>query len=156
MVRLSNGAEFGPATIDVLAQWTREGRVPPDAVIVDTLNGQGRSALEMPDLARILGAPPTNPVPPLPQLTDSAWSGIVPYRNLPALVGYYLAVFSVVPVLGLVLGPTALLLGILGFVKGLKNPRAKGKVHAWVAIILGLITTAFNCIIIFMMFTANL
>src|SRR5204862_3134707 len=29
-IRLSDGQEFGPASIDLVAQWAREGRVPPD------------------------------------------------------------------------------------------------------------------------------
>ena len=39
---------------------------------------------------------------------------------------------------GAVLGPAAIICGIVGVVKRRKNPKLRGAVHAWVAIILGL------------------
>lgn len=72
---------------------------------------------------------------------DEPVAEIIPYRNAPALVGYYLGVFSLIPCLGLPLGIAALVLGILGLKKQREAPAARGKVHAWVAIILGSITT---------------
>lgn len=64
-------------------------------------------------------------------------SKIVPYKNMPALIGYYLAVFSLIPCLGLVLAPFALVLGIKGLSQAKQSPEAHGKVLAWVAILLG-------------------
>ena len=71
-------------------------------------------------------------------------SGVIPYRNPQALIGYYLGVFSLVPFFGLVLGPAAVILGAIGFRKGQRQPTSRGKVHAWVAIILGAITSIGN------------
>jgi hypothetical protein len=68
-------------------------------------------------------------------------STVIPFRNAPALVGYYIAIFSLIPVLGLVLGPIAVVLGVLGLRRAKANPRAKGRVHAWVAIGLGGVVT---------------
>lgn len=79
---------------------------------------------------------------------DEAASTIIPYRNIPALVGYYLAVFSLLPCAALVLGPAAVVLGIIGFSKVRKNPTAKGTAHAWTAIILGGVTTIANVVAI--------
>jgi len=56
---------------------------------------------------------------------------------MPALVGYYLAVFSLIPCAGFILGLAALILGIIGLRLAKKQPTAKGKAHAWVGIILG-------------------
>lgn len=67
-------------------------------------------------------------------------STLIPYKNSPALVGYYLGVFSLVPFLGLPLGIAAIILGFFGLKKHRLNPSAKGKAHAWVAIICGSIS----------------
>lgn len=68
---------------------------------------------------------------------DDAISSIIPYRNVYALVAYYLGVFSVIPCFGFLIGIPALVLGIIGLKHAGKHPEAKGKVHAWVGIILG-------------------
>ena len=72
-----------------------------------------------------------------PQATSDATGGVIPYKNPQALIGYYLGVFSLIPILGLLLGPAALILGILGFRSYLREPRKRGQAHAWVAMILG-------------------
>ena len=113
-LRLADGGQFGPTTIDRLVQWAREGRVPVDATVVPTGEGFPRAVLAVPELARILQVPPIVQGP-LPAAPDSPMAAIVPYRNPPALVGYYLGVFSLVPFLGLPLGPAALICGIVGF-----------------------------------------
>jgi hypothetical protein len=68
---------------------------------------------------------------------DSGMGGLIPLKNSAALAAYYLGVFSLIPCIGLPLGITALILGISGVKYANKNPEAKGKVHAWVGIILG-------------------
>ena len=64
---------------------------------------------------------------------------VVPYRNGPALAAYYCGVFGLIPIVGLLLGPIAFILGIIGFVKARKNPEARGTGHAIAGIILGII-----------------
>ena len=70
-----------------------------------------------------------------------ATGGIVPYKNLPALLGYYCGVFSLIPLLGLPLGIAAIPLGITGLRKQRSQPAVRGRVHAWVAVILGALST---------------
>lgn len=102
--------------------------------------------------------PPISPYTPpgteAPQAPSDATGGIIPYKNAPALVGYYLGVFSLIPVLGLLLGPAAFILGIIGFRAYKKEPRKRGHIHAWVAIILGLLTTFANAGLIILPFIA--
>jgi hypothetical protein len=64
--------------------------------------------------------------------------GLIPYKNRPALIGYYCGFLGLLPVLGLVLGPAAVVLGIMGLARARANPRVHGTAHAVVAIILGL------------------
>lgn len=62
---------------------------------------------------------------------------LIPYKNPSGLIAYYLGVFSLIPCLGLILGPAAIVLGILGIGYANREPRAKGKGHAIAGIVLG-------------------
>lgn len=75
---------------------------------------------------------------------NEAVSTIIPYKNGRALVAYYLGVFSLIPCLGLLLGPAALVLGILGLRYVKANPTAKGTGHAIAGIVMGVLTTLAN------------
>ena len=59
---------------------------------------------------------------------------LIPLRNMPALVAYYLGVFSLAPCIGLVLAIPACICGIIGLVKASRHPEVKGKVHAWIGV----------------------
>lgn len=78
-------------------------------------------------------APGLKPPPPG---DDGTLGGLIPYRNTPALVGYYLAVFSIIPCF-FFLGIAAFILGIKGLQVFKQNPQRRGLAHSWVAIILG-------------------
>ena len=71
-----------------------------------------------------------------------ATGGLIPYKNDVALYSYYCGVFGLIPLLGLLLGPIALILGILGFRYAQRRPKAGGMAHAVVGIILGGIVVA--------------
>lgn len=66
-----------------------------------------------------------------------ATGGVIPYKNTPALIAYYMGVFSLIPCLAIPLGITAMILGIVGIRKYNENPRVAGVVHAWIGIIMG-------------------
>ena len=78
--------------------------------------------------------PASRPVEPQVVLQGDATGGVIPYKNAPALVAYYLGLFSIFPVLGLLLGLAAVPLGIAGLRKKKAEPWVKGSVHAWVGI----------------------
>ncbi len=89
---------------------------------------------------------PTYPEPleyqqPGPVEQGDSTGGIIPYKNAPALLAYYLGVFSLIPCFGLLLAIPALILGIIGLRKRKANPLIKGTAHAWVGIIMGGIFT---------------
>jgi hypothetical protein len=69
---------------------------------------------------------------------------LIPYRNGRALAAYYTGVFSLIPCLGLLLGPVALVLGILGRKYANANPEAKGAGHAVAGIVLGALAALGN------------
>lgn len=61
----------------------------------------------------------------------------IPYKNPRALWAYYLGLFSLIPGFGVFLGIAALILGIGGLRHVKLHPEARGKVHAWVGVIMG-------------------
>ena len=85
--------------------------------------------------------PPVTPpdVSEFPPRPPQAVAVIIPSRNGAALVGYYLGVFSLIPGLGLVFALPSIVLGVIGLVQGIRHSERRGKVHAIVAIVLGLI-----------------
>ncbi len=64
-------------------------------------------------------------------------AAVVPYRNTSALIGYYAAVFSMIPVAGFVLGPPALIMGFVGLAHAWRNPGAHGWLHGFFALAVG-------------------
>ncbi|MGY8766855.1 MAG: DUF4190 domain-containing protein [Pirellulales bacterium] len=85
-----------------------------------------------------------------------ATGGLIPYKNVPALISYYLGVFSIIPCLGLLLAIPAIILGVIGLKKKAKNPLVKGTAHAWVGIIMGTIFTLLWGGLIILSFVASL
>jgi hypothetical protein len=84
--------------------------------------------------------PPQSPYTPnyrTPAPRSDGLSGLIPYKNTPALISYYLGVFSLLPCIGAALGIAAVILGIIGLRKAAQFPEAKGKAHAIVGIVAG-------------------
>ncbi|MCZ6834901.1 MAG: DUF4190 domain-containing protein [Planctomycetota bacterium] len=141
-VRNADGSEYGPADLDTIVQWTREGRIAREALLIPVDGGEAISVFAVPRLASILDTPPTIPEPLTPP--DDPLSGMIPYKNPPALIGYYIGLFSCFPFIGIIVGPMAIVLGIKGLRRRKKDPRCKGSAHAWIAIITGIIGTLFG------------
>jgi hypothetical protein len=66
-----------------------------------------------------------------------ATGGMIPYKNMPALIAYYLGIASLIPCIGIGFAIPAFVLGIVGLMKRKANPAVKGSVHAWIGIVLG-------------------
>jgi hypothetical protein len=75
---------------------------------------------------------------------DDGVSTIIPYRNGMALAAYYVGVFSLIPVFGLILGPLGIIFGVVGVRNANRNPEIKGTGHAIAGIVLGGIATLGN------------
>jgi hypothetical protein len=75
---------------------------------------------------------------------DDSYGGLIPYKNPKGLLAYYFGVFSLIPCLGLALGPMALIFGFMGVSYANKNPSAKGMGHAITGIVLGAIASLAN------------
>ena len=79
---------------------------------------------------------------PLPKRTG--FTRFVPPRNGRALIGYYFAIASLIPVLGVVLGPIAIFNGVEGIRHARRFPEHGGGAHGIVAVTLGSVTTVVN------------
>jgi len=141
-VRLADGQELGPVSLELLLQWVREGRIPAGSHVIAS-DGQVTLAAYHPALAAGFSAPPMMQ-PASAQPAEEFLGALIPYRNGSALTGYYLGVFSVIPVLGLLLGPAALVLGIRGFKVYKREPHRQGAAHAVIAIVAGSFTSLGN------------
>jgi hypothetical protein len=77
-----------------------------------------------------------------------ATGGLIPYKNPHALIAYYLGIFGMFPGIGLLLAVPALILGIIGLKRRNRNPIIRGSVHAWIGIVLGIVSIVYNLILI--------
>lgn len=98
-------------------------------------------------------APPTVPGPVSRGASaegGDATGGLIPYKNVPALMAYYCGVFSIIPFFPI--GIAAFVLGIIGLKRRKRSPVIRGAAHAWIGIIIGglfgLIWTALTVAII--------
>ena len=132
-IKMSDGTEFGPAGLEEIVQWAREGRIPRDALLYPTDGGEPRSVFAEPRIAAILIAPPTTPTQPVDAPSSKPPSRLIPTGNLPALWGYYVGVFSFLMPIAC---PISFVLGAVGVVRAITKPEAKGLLHAIAAIVL--------------------
>lgn len=130
--------EYGPVTEAQVREWIAQRRANAQTMVQDESSSEWRPLSSFPEFARSLNVPPV--VPALPAafvVDDNPMSTVVPYKNPKALIAYYLAIFALIPCLGLPLGIAALCLGIAGLKVVRAHPNAHGKVHAWIGVILG-------------------
>jgi hypothetical protein len=79
-----------------------------------------------------------------PPVQPSGLDKLIPTKNPFALAGYYVGVFSLIPCVGLVLGPLAIIFGILGLRQTKQIKGLPGTGHSITAIVLGSITFIAN------------
>ena len=127
----------GPVDENTIRQWINEGRANGTSLAVKQGDAEWRQLSFFPEFATALSQAP----PPAPAQGD-ATGGLIPYKNVPALVGYYMSILGLllmcVPILGVLYGIGVMTLGIFGIKKANAQPEVKGKVHAWIAIVGGL------------------
>ena len=89
------------------------------------------------------------PTPPdMTSGESDATGGSIPYKNSKSLASYYVGVFSLIPIFGLILGLVAIVLGILGWRDYRRNPQIRGQVHCWVGIVIGSIVVLIHLLLI--------
>ncbi|MBM4128248.1 MAG: hypothetical protein FJ247_13085 [Nitrospira sp.] len=160
-----NGKTLGPVPSEKLKLLAAAGNIHASDHVANSLEGPwhpvdrikglqpGSSrATAMPsDHSKPPGSSPPPPVmqtsPPPPVQGDST-RGLIPYKNSNALAAYYLGIFGLIPVLGLVMAIVAIGFGVSGLKKWKQNPIIAGSVHAWIGIILGVISVGYHALLI--------
>lgn len=135
-VRLDDGSEFGPATVDQLKAWAQEGRLHNTSMLLSNDGSPPVIAHEFPPLQGHLNT------------GNNVVATIIPWRNKCALIGYYLGIFGLIPVLGAPLALGGIVLGILGIRHWKRNHRSHGLAHSIVAIACGIIGVGLTTLIL--------
>ena len=136
MYRIIGGdqKEYGPIDAATLRQWQTDGRANAQTLVRPEGATDWKPLGSFPEFAAV-AAPPV--ISNAPATSNESVSVIIPYKNPCALVAYYLGIFSFIPMIGLILGIAAFVLGIMGLKHAKANPGARGRVHAWIGIIAG-------------------
>ncbi len=135
-VRLDDGAEFGPATVDQLKAWAHEGRISGTTMLA---TDDGSPSIPARNFSELDGHLNTG---------NERVATIIPWRNKCALIGYYLGIFGLIPVLGAPLSLGGIVLGILGLRHWKRNHRAHGLAHSRVPLACGIIVLALTTLLL--------
>ncbi|MBI1291317.1 hypothetical protein GC173_08745 [bacterium] len=135
-LKRNDGSQSGPHPLEYVIIWNHRGELAADVMLVDVETGETRWPNELTQI-------------PMPQQPVSSASGhkkrsgprLIP-KNGPAVLGYYLAFGSAIGMIvfcipGVVAGIAAVVCGIKGLSHFRENPDDGGRIHSWVAIILG-------------------
>lgn len=148
---VKDGQRTGPVALQTLEHLASVGTLAPDTMVWKEGQRDWAPAHQIAELARSLADGAGKRTPPIvpgrlqaPAPQGDATGGLIPYRNGPALAGYYTGVASLIPVAALLLGPAAIVLGVAGLRKARRSPQVSGRAHAIVAIVLGSLTFLAN------------
>jgi hypothetical protein len=104
---------------------TRESLVKVDG------SGEWVPLATLPEFQDAFAAPPA----PAPASAEGGVSTVIPYKNVLALIAYYVGVFCIIcpPLLCF----PAIILGVIGLRRVKENPEVKGTAHAWIGVLSG-------------------
>ncbi len=123
----ADGQPRGPIDAATLTRWITEGRANGQTKTCPDGGSEWKPLAYFPEFATALSqAPPAPPNISEHASAGDATGGLIPYKNVPALVGYYMSVFGLlvmfVPVLGIIYSLVVVALGVFGLVAVKKNP----------------------------------
>ena len=137
MIRGPDGSETGPVELETLVQWVQSGSLPAHAPVRDLVTGVSTVAGQMSELRSLYSGTDFSKAPEPIVATKSKGSALIPSGNPKALTAYYTGVASLIPCLGLLTGPVAIILGFQGIRAYNENPAVFGKGHGIAGIVLG-------------------
>jgi hypothetical protein len=82
---------------------------------------------------------------------DGGISTLIPYRNPQALAAYYLGLFALIPIIGLLTAPFAIVCGVLGVRAARRDKNAKGTVHALIGVLFGVLALSCSASILYLL-----
>ena len=117
--------EYGPVTAEQVRAWASQRRVNAQTQVRADGETHWQPLGARPEFAGLFQAPPAfAPGAAAASGGDGGVNVLIPYKNPKALIAYYLAIFSLIPCLGLLLGIAAFILGLLGLKAAKAHPQA--------------------------------
>ena len=125
-IKGTDDTEYGPVSTEELQQWVAQNRCTRESLV--EVDGSGEWVPQ-----NACAAPPA-PAPASAE-GEGGVSTVIPYKNVPALIAYYVGVFCIIcpPLLCF----PAIILGVIGLRRVKENPEVKGTAHAWIGILSG-------------------
>jgi hypothetical protein len=133
----SDQREYGPIDANQLRLWISQGRATALSLVKLESESQWKPLHSYSEFADILPKAPPPVAGSNKSGADDGLTAIIPYKNPQALIAYYLGIFSFIPFIGFFLGVAAFILGLRGLKFANTHPGTKGRVHAWIGIVLG-------------------
>ncbi len=134
-IKGTGGAEYGPVSTEELQHWIAQNRCTRESLVEVDGSGEWVPLATLPEFQDAFAAPPA----PAPASAEGEGEGgvstVIPYKNAPALIAYYVGVFCIIcpPLLCF----PAIILGVIGLRRVKENPEVKGTAHAWIGILSG-------------------
>ena len=130
-IKGTGGAEYGPVSTEELQQWVAQNRCTRESLVEVDGSGEWVPLATLPEFQDAFTAPSA----PAPASAEGGVSTVIPYKNVPALIAYYVGVFCIIcpPLLCF----PAIILGVIGLRRVKENPEVKGTAHAWIGILSG-------------------
>ncbi|MBT3615246.1 MAG: DUF4339 domain-containing protein [Verrucomicrobia bacterium] len=132
-IKGTDGAEYGPVSTEELQQWVAQNRCTPKSLVEVDGSGEWVPLATLPKFQDAFAASPA--ASPASAEGEGGVSTVIPYKNVPALIAYYVGVFCIIcpPLLCF----PAIILGVIGLRRVKENPEVKGTAHAWIGILSG-------------------
>lgn len=130
-IKGTDGAEYGPVSTEELQHWIAQSRCTRESLVKVDGSGEWVPLATLPEFQDAFAAPPA----PAPASAEGGVSTVIPYKNVPALIAYYVGVFCIIcpPLLCF----PAIILGVIGLRRVKENPEVKGTAHAWIGVLSG-------------------
>jgi hypothetical protein len=129
IVQLSDGRAFGPADLEQVREWARQGSLPRQSVAIEEGTGLRMPVESLPGVEECIPGHGLEFFIP-----RNTWALISYYSSFAAILGLF---FFCVP--GALVGIFSITAGMAGLRHAKLNPRAKGKLHAWWGIAVGVV-----------------
>ena len=132
-IKGTDGAEYGPVSTEELQHWIAQSRCTRESLVKVDGSGEWVPLATLPEFQDAFAAPPATA--PASAEGEGGVSAVIPYKNVPALIAYYVGVFCIIcpPLLCF----PAIILGVIGLRRVKENPEVKGTAHAWIGILSG-------------------
>ncbi len=132
-IKGTDDTEYGPVSTEELQHWIAQNRCTRESLVEVDGSGEWVPLATLPEYSKAFAAPV--PAVAAPGQGEGGVSTVIPYKNVPALIAYYVGVFCIIcpPLLCF----PAIILGVIGLRRVKENSEVKGTAHAWIGVLSG-------------------